>query len=188
MAFDVTQLSQDDIATLRQLMGGGLDSFGLDALGRSPNKPRQLQDLRLNPTATDPRPTFYMSAESPRNAGDLTKTKPYPRLMWDTKGKEITVASRTAQETYTAQGYVLVAPADAPPADPVDDLTAALEALSETDRKALLASVQASKIAGLQEKMASLTPEQLDAVLASATDVQGESSEKRGPGRPRKEV
>ena len=185
MSIDVSQFSQDDLAQLRQLLSGGTDSFGLDALGRSPNKPRQLQDLRLMPTATDPRPTFYMSAESPRHAGDLTKTKPYPRLMWDASGKEITVASRTAQETYTAQGYVLVAPSDVAPADPVEDMTEALNALSEADRKALLASVQADKIAALQAKMAALSPEQLDAVLATATE--GEP-EKRGPGRPRKEA
>ncbi len=37
-------------------------------------RPRQLHDLNLAPTASDPRPTFFWSAEKPRNAGDLTKT------------------------------------------------------------------------------------------------------------------
>ncbi len=190
MSIDVSQLSQEDLVTLRALLTGATDSFGLDALGRSPIRDRQLTNLNLPPRADDPRPTFFWSAESPRNGGDLTKTKPYPRLMWSPAGVEVTAPNLKAQETYTAQGYVLLPPADQPAPDPVDDLTAALDALSDADRKALFASVQASRIAALQEKMSALTDEQIAAIVAAASDgtTPEGAPEKRGPGRPRKEV
>ena len=138
------------------------------------------------PTSTDPRPTFFWSAEKSRYT-DTSQTKLYPRLMWDgTTGREVTVYTEKEQATHTATGFILSPPASLPAPDPVDELGAALESLSEADRTALFASVQASRIASLRDRMAQLTAEQLEAVLSSAET--SSMPEKRGPGRPRKDA
>ena len=86
MSLDLSSLSAADIAGLRAMLNG------TDPMGRSPMKPRQLHNLTLLPSATDPRPTFFWSAESPRDTGDLSRTTLYPRLMWHGQtGEEITV-------------------------------------------------------------------------------------------------
>ena len=184
MSIDLNDLSAEQIDQLRGLINGGINSFGLDALGRSPQKPRQLTDLTLPPTATDPRPTFFWSAEKSRYT-DTARTTLYPRLMWSPSGVEVTVRDAKAEATHTAQGFVLLPPASIPAPDPVDELGVALESLSDVDRQALLASVQANKIAALRDRMAQLSAEQLDALL---TNTDTATPEKRGPGRPRKEA
>jgi hypothetical protein len=184
MSIDLNDLSAEQIDQLRGLINGGINSFGLDALGRSPQKPRQLTDLTLPPTATDPRPTFFWSAEKSRYT-DTARTTLYPRLMWSPSGVEVTVRDAKAEATHTAQGFVLLPPASIPAPDPVDEMADAMAALSEADRKALVASIQASRIQALQEKASLLTDEQLSALMAAADAVE---PEKRGPGRPRKEA
>lgn len=180
---DITNLTLEELAALKAQLDGLTD-----VSGRSPIKPRQLHDLRLLPTKDDPRPTFFWSAEAPRNAIDLTKTTPYPRLMWHSDtGHEITVSSASAQQTETAQGFVLAPPADAPPIDPLAALTEQLEALPEEDRALLVAAQRQDRMTALREKLAALPEDKLAAVLAT---VEGSSEvpAKRGPGRPRKEV
>ena len=104
---DLSRMTPDDIASLRAQLGL------TDTSGRSPLKPRQLHDLRLLPTKDDPRPTFFWSAEAPRNVADLTKTSPYPKLLWEpVTGTEVTAQSPEEHETLYA-GYLPLAPATA---------------------------------------------------------------------------
>ena len=168
-----------------QALKAQLDTM-TDVSGRSPFRDRQLHDLRLLPTATDPRPTFFWSAESPRHAIDLTKTTPYPRLMWHAdSGEEITVDSRAAEQTMTAQGFILTAPSDLPPPDPLDALRAALGQLSEADQRVILEAAQQDRKMALQAQLAALPDEQLAALLAA--NAGAVEAPRRGPGRPRKE-
>jgi hypothetical protein len=164
MALDLSSLSTDDIAVLKAALG----MPNVDANGRSPLRPRQLHDLRLLPTKDDPRPTFFWSAEAPRDAADLTKTSLYPRLMWEsTTGREITVVNAKDQASYTAQGFVLVAPANAETLDPSEMIRQQLEQLSPEDRKTIIAAAQKDRMARLQEAMAGLTEDELAALVAS---------------------
>lgn len=163
MNLDLSQMSPTDIATLKALLNGTDDS------GRSPFKDRQLHDLRLLPTKDDPRPTFFWSAEQPRNAGDLTRTTLHPRLMWhkDT-GREVRADDLKAEETYTAKGYVTVPPANAEAPDPLEELRAAFEALSPEDRATIVAAQKQSRLDAIQAQMAGLTESELEALLAGA--------------------
>lgn len=160
---DLTNLSPEDLQALKAQ---------LDALestdGRSPNKPRQLHDLTLAPTKDDPRPTFFWSAERPRNDPGVYKTHPYPRLLWHGKtGEEITVHSAKAHAEKVAQGYVEVAPANAQAPDPAEAMRTALAALTPEDRKMLAEAAKKDRIARLQEQMAGLSDEDLDALMRS---------------------
>lgn len=166
MNLDLSQLSPADIASLKALLAG------TDDTGRSPIRERQLHDLRLLPTKDDPRPTFFWSAESPRHAPDLTKTTPYPRLMWHgTTGQEITVKNAEAQETHTAKGFILSPPANAEQPDPMDAIRLAFESLSPEDRATLVAAQKQSRLDTLQAQMAELSEADLEALIAGAPKV-----------------
>lgn len=138
-----------------------------DMSGRSPFRPRQLNDLRQLPTADDPRPTFFWSAVAPRNVGDLTKTEPYPRLMWDGKsGKEITVTDAAAQASYTAKGFVLTPPSNAekPPMENVKDM---LDGLSVADRDLVLKGAHATKLDRIKSALLELSTDDAEALMAA---------------------
>jgi hypothetical protein len=176
---DLNTLTPDQLLTLK----AQLDALSAGA-GRSPFKPRQLDDLTLLPTKDDPRPTFFWSAEKPRNGGDLSRTEPYPRLMWHgTNGKEITVSDASAEATMTAKGFILTRPDNAEGPDLAAQLRVQLEALSPEDRAMLVKAAQADRLAKIQEQMAGLSEAELAALTASL----GLEPAKRGPGRPRKE-
>jgi hypothetical protein len=149
--------------------------------GRSPLRPRQLHDLRLPPTADDPRPTFVWSAEPPRDGGDLTRGTPYPRLLWNGEGVECTVKDAGEHAARAAAGWV-----EQPPVveavDPVTALQAELEALSPEDRAQVLEAQRQQRLQTLQEKIARLPDASLETLLADARD----QASGRGPGRPRK--
>lgn len=160
----LNSLHPDQLAALKAAVDGLTDTSG-----RSPIRPRQLHDLRIAPRADDPRPTFFWSAEAPRNAADLTKTTPYPRLMWDVKsGKEVTVTDAAAQASYTAKGFVLTAPSNAekPPMESVRDL---LDGLSETDRQLVLKGAHQVKLEQIQAQVLKLSDEER-AELAAALE------------------
>ena len=150
--------------------------------GRSLLKPRQLNDLRLLPTADDPRPTFFWSADSPRDAGDLTKTTPYPRLLWhrDT-GEEITVPTAEAH-AQMGEEWLVLPPAQTAP-DPMETMRAELDALTPEDRAVLIEGQRKARMAALQAKMAELPDDALETLLG---DAMTQATAKRGPGRPRK--
>jgi hypothetical protein len=177
---DITAFTPEQLRALKAQLDGLSDTTG-----RSPFRSRQLHDLRLLPTKDDPRPTFVWSAEPPRDAGDLTRTTPYPRLMWHLEsGEEITVDSQASEQTMTAQGFILTAPADLPAPDPLDAMRVALEQLSPEDRALLLAAAQQDRKAALQAQLAALPESQLAALLAANGTAE---PVRRGPGRPRKE-
>jgi hypothetical protein len=150
-------MTPDQIAQFKQLLGS------TDASGRSPIKPRQLHDLRLMPTATDPRPTFFWSAEAPRDV-DTSRTTPYPRLLWhkDT-GAEITVQDED-EEIERGTAYVRTPPTSMP-IDPADELKALWESLSPADQQLVLDSQAAAKRKLIEEKMAALPADRLAALL-----------------------
>lgn len=176
---DISTLTAEQIASLKQQLG-----ITTDASGRSPMKPRQLHDLRLLPTKDDPRPTFFWSAESPRDGTDLSKTTPYPKLLWHGgTGEEITVTSAAAERSYTSQGYVSTAPENAVAPDPMDAIRAALAQLSPEDRALMVEAQDQDRKAVLRAQLAALAPEELQAVLGGL-----EAPTKRGPGRPKREV
>lgn len=137
--------------------------------GRSPIRPRQLHDLTLLPAADDPRPTFFWSAEKPRNVPDMTKTSEYPRLMWHgTTGTEIAVKDRAEQLAHLSMGYVLTAPHSIA-IDPLAELQSQFDAMPEADRALLVQSIQQDRINQLRAQLGSLPAEQLESLLANAT-------------------
>lgn len=171
---DITRLTPEELGALK----AQLDSL-TDTSGRSPMKPRQLHDLRLTPTAQDPRPTFFWSAESPRNAIDLTRTTPYPRLMWDAAtGVEVTVTSASDEQTHADQGFVVKAPGNAEQPDEREQLRLALAALSPEDRALIAKAQKADRLEALKSALLELPEEEAQALLDGV---------RRGPGRPRKE-
>ncbi len=177
---DLAQLTPDQLLALKQQLDGLTDSSG-----RSPIRPRQLTDLRLLPTKDDPRPLFISSAEAPRDGRDLTKTTPYPKLMWhqDT-GTEITVYS-SAEERQMSDIYTLTAPAHRV-LEPMDALKLELDSFSEEDRALILNAQKQTRIAELQAKLAGLSEEALTRLLGESEQDEATGEVKRRPGRPRK--
>lgn len=163
------QSLKDLPAEALQLLKSACDGL-TDISGRSPFPKRQLDDLTLAPTKDDPRPTFFWSAEKPRNAGDLSKTSPYPRLMWSaTSGEEITVTSKAAQETYTAQGFILTPPANAAKPDPADEMREMLEGLSERDRTLVLGRAHESRLDQMRDGLLKLSDAERAALMDEFT-------------------
>jgi hypothetical protein len=169
---DLSAFTPEQIESLRS-------QLSTTTYGRSPFKDRQLHDLRLAPTADDPRPTFFWSADPPRN--EPPQKPQFARLMWSPDGVEITVHSPKEQAVKEADGYVLTAPANAETPDPADAVREALKAMSPEDRAVCIQAAQATRLAKVQEAMAGLKDADLEAVMASLEPA------KRGPGRPRKE-
>jgi len=170
---DLANLTPTEIALLKQQLAQTDDS------GRSPIKARQLHDLRLLPTKDDPRPMFVWSAESPRDAGDLTRTSEFPKLMWhQTTGEEITVY--TMEQQIEKGSFYVLDPPDLR-VDPIDKMRLELESLSPEDRALVVETQQKSRMAMLQAKLAALSEDDLHALLAGTVPA------KRGPGRPKKD-
>ena len=176
---DITNLTPEQLAELKAKLDGLTD-----VSGRSPIKPRQLHDLRILPNATDPRPTFFWSAETPRNVGDLSRTTPYPRLMWHGEtGQEITVTSASALQSKTAEGYVLDPPDAVAAVSEAEQLQELLRALPAEDQAAILAAQKKTRMKDIESRLAALTEDQLEQVLQNVD----QQPARRGPGRPRKE-
>lgn len=156
----------------------------INADGRSPIRPRQLHNLTLAPTATDPRPLFIPSSEAPRD-WDTFKTFPYPRLLWSPDGVEITVKTKTEHEQRLEDGYLEVAPS-AVPVDPIVDIREALEGLSSQERELILNRADTQRKESLQAQIAALSPELLEQLLTQARDMAQAPVVKKRGGRPRK--
>lgn len=168
------QSLKDLPADALQLLKSACDGL-TDISGRSPFRPRQLSDLTLLPTKDDPRPTFFWSAEKPRNAGDLSKTTPYPRLMWSAQtGQEITVATKAAEQTYTAQGFIMTPPANAAKPEPADEMREMLEGLSEKDRLLVLGRAHESRLDQMRDGLLKLSDAERTALMAEFTAAQPE--------------
>ena len=163
MAIDLSQFNTEDLLALKARLDGLTD-----VSGRSAMRPRQLHDLRLPPSADDPRPTFFWSAVAPRNAGNLSRTSPFPALRWNAEGREVTAADAKALAPYTAQGFTLTYPPFAVELDPMDVLAAQIDALSEGDRAALIESQRQDRITGMRKKLGELSEEKLAILLAQS--------------------
>lgn len=151
-----------------------------DSSGRSPFRPRQLTDLRLMPRKDDPRPTFFATAEVPRD-WNTTEQHEFPKLMWSPAGVEVRIdAGKDAKMQELAlehKGYLHTAPADESPLDAVEREMAQL---SEEDRTMVLEMQRKARMGRLQERIADLSDEDLSKIAGP--------SAKRGPGRPKKEA
>jgi len=139
-----------------------------DTTGRSPLRPRQLTDLRLLPRADDPRPTFFATAEAPRD-WDTTAQHEYPKLMWSPQGTEVTIPPGKDADTHErdleAQGYLHQPPADQ---SPLDAVAREMAQLSEDDRKLVLEMQRNARLARLEEHMKGLTDQELASVMQPA--------------------
>lgn len=148
----IASLTPEQIAQLRAELESLTDA------GRSPVRPRQLQDLRLPPTGTDPRPLFVWSAESPR---DLPQGgfKAYPKLLWHIEtGREVTVRDAEAEaqlgEAYTATPPGTVAE------DPTERAAREFAQLSAEDQALVLEMQRQARLNRVNGLLASLTDAQ----------------------------
>lgn len=163
--------SPDDLAALKALLDGLGNNFG-----RSPIRPRQLTDLRLMPTKDDPRPTFFFSAEAPRNDPEAYKVHPYPRLMWHGEsGTEITVYSEKEQKDKEAARYVLTPPASRVLTDK-EKLQAELAALPAEVRDEIVKLHEDARKKRLQESLGDFSPEEVAAMVAGMEKPKGRPS------------
>ena len=176
MALDLTSRTPEDLLALKARLDGLTD-----VSGRTSIRPRQLHDLRMLPTKDDARPTFFWSAEPPRNAGNLTRPGPFVALLWHKEtGQEITVSDRKVYETYTAPGSVYVTyPPFAVEVDPMDALAAQIDALSEGDRAALIEAQRQDRIAAMRKKLGELSEEKLAILLAQTEKPVEKPTDKR---------
>ncbi len=172
------QLDPALIAQIQAAIANGTLQIG--GTGRSPMRERQLHDLTLLPTADDPRPTFFWSAEKPRNE-QIGPGTPYPRLLWTAEGVEVTVHSPEEHRRMVTQGYQEQCPADVV-IDVMEQLQSQFEALPEADKQLLIAAQRQDRIGKLQAQLADLPEDRLNALLAQSLPV------KRGPGRPPKDA
>jgi len=133
--------------------------------GRSPNRPRQLHDLRLLPTKDDPRPTFFWSAEPSRDF--VVTHTPYPRLLWHgVTNTEVTVYSQREHLEHVESGYV-EQPIGTVVVDPVQSLADQLAGLPKDEQTLILAAQQATRRESLTAKLASLSDADLEKLLNS---------------------
>ena len=159
---DLSTFSPDQLAQLKSALDG------LTPSGRSPLRPRQLHDLRLIPTADDPRPTFFWSAVSPRDGVDLTRTTPFPRLLWNKAGEELTVYSAEEMAEQVKAGCSLMAPTDMPAPDPFEMVRMEWASFTEDERAMMLEATQTQKRKALEAKLSTLSDAQLQALLGQA--------------------
>ncbi len=173
-------LSKDDVMTaLSNLTAEQLQGILAQGNGRSPNKPRQLHDLRLQPTATDPRPLFIPSAEGSRDVPE--RHLPYPKLLWHVDSAlEITVYDEAEHHAKLDGGEWTSVPPTSKPIDPVERARLMFEALNDEDKALVLEQQRQARIAAVSGAMSALTANQ------AAQAVGLEIPAKRGPGRPRK--
>jgi hypothetical protein len=163
-------VSTDDLMqALQGLSPEQLSAILAQGHARSPIKPRQLHDLRLAPTATDPRPLFTSGVpEAPRDRPETHS--PYPRLLWHREtGQEITVGSA---EDHARRGADWT---DQPPQsqaiDPVEQARALFESLSEEDRALVLELQRKAKIDAINAALGQLSPGQMASALGQPVDV-----------------
>lgn len=160
---DISRLTPAEIASLRQQ----LNLNETNPLGRSPDRPRQLHDLRLMPTKDDPRPTFFWSAEPSRT--EVPQAPPFAQLLWESStGREITVYSPAERDTYTAKGFVTTQPSNAIAPDQAVVARQQLERLSPEDRKLVLQDAHAARLERVKEMLLDLSDADREALIATA--------------------
>lgn len=157
-----TSFTPEQLQEIQQMIQQG--AFGPG--GRSPIRDRQLHDLRLVPTATDPRPLFLPSAEAPRDAPPYVRTT-WPSLRWHKEtGQEITVTND--QQAATLGPEWVQTPPGAVALDPLAGMQDALAALTPKERDAIFANQKRLRLDKLQAALAALSDDDLAALLESA--------------------
>ncbi len=154
----LSQFSPEQIEALKIALGQAANS-------RSPIRERQLHDLRLMPTKDDPRPMFIMSTEAPRDGRDLTRTTPFPALLWHkATGEEITVHS-AKEKAERGQEWVSTPP-EHRVMTPIVELSELMAGLTEHERTVLFEEQNTSRMESLRERLADLTPEEVTKLFA----------------------
>lgn len=158
---DLSQLTDTDLVALK----ARLDD--MTSNGRSKALPgRQLHDLTLLPTATDPRPLFLPSAESPRNAPP--QRPEFKKLLWHGEtNQEITVHSPAEEQKKLAEGYVTQS-AEQRALSPEELLAMEFAQLSPDDQRLALEMTANAKRQALQDKLAALSDSALERMAAAA--------------------
>ena len=157
---DLSQFSADQLEALKALISQQLGAAGD---GRSPFRPRQLHDLRLQPTKDDPRPTFFWSADPPRTQAP-PRPRAYPKLRWHAEtGQERTI--RTPQELAALGADWIDHPPVMTPETAEERVARALAELSPEDREMVLEANRQAKLARLQRDLADLSEVQAGRVL-----------------------
>jgi hypothetical protein len=159
-------MTKDDVLqALANVTPEQLQAILAQGHGRSPMKPRQLHDLRLAPTATDPRPLFIPSAEGPREMPPQP-FQPCPKLLWHKEtGQEITVMD-AIEEKAKGDDWISVSPRTAA-IDPVTFARQMFEALSPEDQQLVLEHQRKAKVDAVTKAMSGLTSSQLDAAVSA---------------------
>lgn len=133
-------------------------------LGASPMKPRQLHNLTLAPTATDPRPLFVWSAEGDRN--NPSTVSEYPKLLWHGETHaEITVTSKDEEAYRLGSGYVALPPSVLA-VDAVQSLADQMAGLSVEEQTLILDAQQKIRREALTAKLSNLSDAELERLLA----------------------
>ncbi len=166
------EFTPEQIAEIQQLINQGLISPN----GRSPIRDRQLTNLTLVPTATDPRPLFIPSAEVPRDTKPQVYTK-WPSLRWKPNGEEVRVKDALALAAL-GDGY-LDYPPHLQPLDPMAGMTEALAALTEKERDVIVSTQRDLRMKKLQEQLSQMSESDLETVLASARAKAPETKKKQ---------
>ena len=133
------------------------------------------------PSATVAKPNFFFEG---RNSVERTLPGPFPavRFRLTEQGVQERAAKNQAElDALEADGWHTGEPVTAP-VSRLDAMTDALASLSESERSAVLAEQEKTRLSTIQAQLASLSADDLARVLeASAT-----GPAKRGPGRPKK--
>lgn len=174
---ELNQIPPEMLSQIMALLQG-------EALNRSPFRPRQLNDLRLLPTAKDPRPTFFPSAEAPRDgSADVRFHTEFPKLMFhkDT-GKEIRVEDAQEQAKKATEGFILTAKPE-PSTDPeemalqaAEALMAVLEGLTPKERAQVLSEQETRQRESIHAQFADLPVHLQKALMAKAAKMQQKSA------------
>lgn len=157
-----------------------IEQLGLRQTDGRTSQTKPITDLRLAPTATDPRPLFIPSAESPRNV-DTTKVYDYPRLMFHGEtGREITVYDAQHEAREAENGYQRIRPNIEAP-DPIEAVRDELAELTPEERELVVTAQREARLKAVTARLAKLTDDELAAALDKTVVTM---PKKRG--RPRK--
>ena len=149
---------------------------------RTPEIRKPIQNLLdPPPSATVAKPNFFFEG---RNSVERTVPGPFPAIRFkltETGVEERAAKNQSELDALEAAGWHPGMP-DVAPVSRLDAMTDALASLSESERSAVLAEQEKTRLSTIQAQLASLSADDLARVLeASAT-----GPAKRGPGRPRK--
>jgi len=180
---DLSSFTPEQVEQLKKL----LINQQTNADGRSTFVPRQRHNLLEKPGIKDefgryiPTPLFIPSAEGLHG---VLEPPPFQQLLWsppNRKGEQTEVTAHSAKEVHD---YIELGYQTKPPIgheiDPLEQIQAQFDALSEEDQQLLIEAQAMDKRARLQAALANLSERDLEQLVGKA--------QKRGPGRPKKQI